>query len=392
MSKMRHFDTLINHPKPVAFTGTNRPVVSPIHQSVKYTADTLSELKRIFTEQQGQFVYSRLSNPTVRELEQLIATLQEQEDGLCVASGVAALHGVFMSILKAGDHVLMFYESYKPTRYLVCQMLAKFGVSSSLVHIDETESLDRSYLAGKTKLFVFESPTNPMTRIVDLEKIIAFCKQRGIVSVLDNTFAGFHNHGTYDIDLFVHSLTKFAGGHGDAMGGAILGKKALIKSIHKDVSEIGAVLDPHAAFLMLRGLKTYSLRYQRQCENALVLAQWLEQQEQIARVYYPGLKTHPDHELAKKQMHDFGSIIAIELNPEAVSLEAFIDALELFQISASLGSTESLVAPVELFYGGDLSPEQKKRALISPHSLRLAIGIEHVADLQADLLNALQGH
>jgi cystathionine beta-lyase/cystathionine gamma-synthase len=118
----------------------------------------------------------------------------------------------------------------------------------------------------------------------------------------------------------------------------------------------------------------------------------LEQQEQIARVYYPGLKTHPDHELAKKQMHDFGSIIAIELNPEAVSLEAFIDALELFQISASLGSTESLVAPVELFYGGDLSPEQKKRALISPHSLRLAIGIEHVADLQADLLNALQGH
>ncbi len=385
----KNLDTLVNHPPKVTLRGSNRPVVAPIYQSVKFTADSLSEMKRIFTENNGEYVYSRVSNPTVRQLELLLAEMQGQEDGLCVGSGVAALTAVLFAHVKAGDHILMFYESYKPTRYLVTDMLKRFRVSASLIFVDDIDQLQAHYQPGKTKLLICESPTNPMTRIVDLEKITDFCQKHKIISVLDNTFAGFHNHGQYPIDLYVHSLTKFACGHGDVMGGAILGKRSLIRAMHEDTFEMGAVLDPHAAYLIQRGMKTYTLRYERQCQNALKIAQWLEQKSAVKKVYYPGLKSHPDFELAKKQLKDFGTVVSLELDDQHSSAETFIDTLKLIQLSGSLGSTETLVAPCELFYGSDLTTEQKSRALISSHTVRLAIGTEDCQDLISDLEQAL---
>lgn len=386
---MTKIDTLVNHVKHPQLLGSNRPLQAPIYQGVKYTTDTLDELKKIFVENSGRYVYSRHSNPTVRQLEELLASLQGCEDGICVGSGVAAISSVLLSLLKSGDHVIMFWESYKPTRYLVRELLAKFGISHSILSVTDIDKLESIIQPGKTKLVLFESPTNPITRLVDIEKITSVCRKHNVLSVLDNTFAGFHNHKQFDIDLYLHSLTKFANGHGDTMGGAILGNSELLTKMKHDVAELGPTMDPQSANLILRGMKTYPLRYKAASENALYLANWLSKHPKVNKLYYPALANHPDHNLYKKQMKNAGAVIAVDLKGPETNVEKFIDNLKLFQLSGSLGSTESLIAPIELFYGNDLSYEEKKTALITNDSVRLSVGIEGVEDLKADLEQAL---
>jgi cystathionine beta-lyase/cystathionine gamma-synthase len=214
----------------------------------------------------------------------------------------------------------------------------------------------------------------------------AAARAHGALTLLDNTFAGFHNHGQFDIDIFAHSLTKYASGHGDVMGGAVIARGELIDAMRTDSVILGATLDPHTAFMIQRGLKTYSLRYERQCENAMQLATFLEAQPQVARVRYPGLVSHPQHALAAKQMHEFGAMVTIELREDAAR---FSEALELFAISASLGSTESLVWPGRLINPRDLSAQERQWAGISERTARLSIGIEDAGDLIEDLRRAL---
>jgi cystathionine beta-lyase/cystathionine gamma-synthase len=207
--------------------------------------------------------------------------------------------------------------------------------------------------------------------------------------VLDNTFAGFHNHGAYDIDVYLHSLTKYASGHGDVMGGAIIANRALTDQMRRDVGAIGAALDPHAAFLIQRGMRTYFLRYQRQCENALAVSRFLQGHAHVAAVHYPGLPEHPQHELAQRQMKDFGTVVAFEVAGGAARAARFADALQYFSIAASVGSTESLVMPPQLLGGGEYSAEQRAASLLRPGTVRLSIGLEDEADLIDDLAQAL---
>jgi cystathionine beta-lyase/cystathionine gamma-synthase len=206
--------------------------------------------------------------------------------------------------------------------------------------------------------------------------------------VLDNTFAGLHNHGRYELDYFVHSLTKYANGHGDVMGGIVIGDRKRIRAIKPLSVNMGAVLDPGAAFLVARGLKTYYLRYERHSANALALAEYLAKRKEVTKVYYPGLPGDPGHALARQQMSDFGGVLSFDLDADRERTWAFIDALELFTTTASLGSTESLVAPVQLYLGNDLSPEEQKRAHIKESTVRFAVGIEHVDDLIGDISQA----
>ncbi|MGA2342121.1 MAG: PLP-dependent transferase, partial [Steroidobacteraceae bacterium] len=209
------------------------------------------------------------------------------------------------------------------------------------------------------------------------------------LTVMDNTFAGFHNHGRFDIDLFLHSLTKYASGHGDVMGGAIIARRELIDMMRKDVVSLGPTLDPHAAFLIQRGMRTYVLRYERQCANALGVSRFLEAHPRVKRVYYPGLPTHPQHELAKRQMSDFGAVVSFELDGGYEEGSRFAEALAYFAISASLGSSESLVVPPPLLGGQQYTKEQRAASLIDRGTVRLSIGIEDVDDLIADLAQAL---
>lgn len=381
--------TRVNHPPVVAVPADNRPLVAPIYQSVKFTFDDVAESERQSRGQREGFQYSRVSNPTLEQLSLTLAQLQGRDECLLTASGVAAVNLALLSLCKQGDHVLMFAEMYQPTRYMIRRLLFRYGVTHTMLSVEDTAGIEQALASKPTRLVMFESPTNPVLKIADIEHITAAARKHGALTVLDNTFAGFHNHGQFDIDVFVHSLTKYASGHGDVMGGAVIARGELIDQMRQDFIVIGATLDPHTAFLIQRGLKTYALRYERQCANALHIARFLETHPKVARVSYPGLSSHTHTQLAHRQMHDFGTIVSIELKEQAVAPAAFANALKLFAISASVGSTESLVQPGQLMKPRDLNPAEQQWAAVSDQTMRLSIGIEDAEDLVADLAQAL---
>ena len=382
-----HDATRLNHPPEVTVPPDNRPLVAPIYQSVKFTFDDIEQSELHSRGQRPGFVYSRIGNPTLRQLELSLAEIQGREACLLTSSGVAAVSLALLALCKQGDHVLCFAQTYQPTRYFIRRVLARYGVRHTMLSILDAEGIERTLATTPTRLVVFESPTNPTVRVADIACITAAAKAHGALTVLDNTFAGFHNHGQFDIDVYLHSLTKYAAGHGDVMGGAIIANAGLIAAMRADYVATGSTLDPHAAFLVQRGLKTYSLRYERQCANALRIAQFLESCEHV-KVYYPGLPSHPQHALARAQLKDFGSMLCIELR-DGGRAKRFAEALQFFAISASLGSTESLVQPGQLMRPRDLSNEERGWAGITDATLRLSVGIEAVEDLITDLTQAL---
>ena len=382
-------ETLVTHPPEVKLLDGNEPVVAPVHRSVKFTYPTIAASLTTEAKEHG-FDYTRDSNPTTRELELLAAELQDRDDAIAVASGMAAIWLSLLGNLESGDRVVIFVESYRPNRVATRRFLPKLGIEFTMLSVHDHAAIERVFAEDKTKLVLFEAPTNPMLQVPDLEAIVALAKRHDVVTVLDNTFAGLHNHGRYGIDYFVHSMTKYASGHGDAMGGIVIADKQRIKAIKPLAVNMGATLDPGVAFLMLRGLKTYYLRYERHSANALAIAEFLQQRPEVERVFYPGLPSDPGHALARKQMSDFGGVLSFDLRADKERAWAFIDALELFTTTASLGSTDSLVAPVKLYLGSDLTPEEQARAQIKDSTVRFAVGIEHVDDLIADITQALR--
>lgn len=380
--------TRVIHPPEVIVPADNRTLVAPIYQSVKFTFDKLEETERFFRHEREGFYYSRHDNPTLRQLALTLAELQGREACLLTASGVAAINLALLALCKQGDHVLLFAEMYQPTRYMVRRLLERYGVTHTMLSITDTAGIERVLASTPTRVVVFESPTNPVLKIADISRITAAARAQGALTLLDNTFAGFHNHGQFDIDIFAHSLTKYASGHGDVMGGAVIANRELIEAMHRDFGIIGATLDPHAAFLMQRGLKTYFVRYERQCANALAVAQFLERHERVARVRYPGLSSHPQHTLATQQLHDFGTIVTFDLREPAAAVP-FTERLKLFAIAASLGSTESLVQPGQLMRPSYLTGEERAWSEIADTTVRLSIGIEAAEDLLSDLEHAL---
>ena len=381
--------TRVTHPKEVKLRDGNDAVVSPVHRTVKFTYPTIADSLSADAKEHG-FDYTRDSNPTTRELELLAAELQDRDDAIATGSGMAAIWLALLGNLEAGDRVVIFVESYRPNRVAVRRFLPKLGVQFTMLSVHDLDGIERAFAQDDTKLVLFEAPTNPMLQVPDLAAITALAKRHDVVTVLDNTFAGLHNHGRYELDYFVHSMTKYANGHGDAMGGIVIGEQKRIRAIKPLAVNMGAVLDPGAAFLMARGLKTYYLRYERHSQNAQAIAEWLTKRKEVTKVYYPGLKSDAGHVLARKQMTDFGGVVTFDLDADKDRTWAFIDALELFTTTASLGSTESLVAPAKLYLGTDLSAEDQARAQLKDGTVRFAVGIEHVDDLIADIEQALR--
>jgi cystathionine beta-lyase/cystathionine gamma-synthase len=270
-----------------------------------------------------------------------------------------------------------------------CWRCASTAITFSLLSIEDLAGIERVLRETPTRLIIFESPTNPITKIADIEHLTAQARQAGCLTVMDNTFAGFHNHGAFDIDVYLHSLTKYASGHGDVMGGAIIARRELIAEMRHDIGPMGSALDPHAAFLMQRGMRTYFLRYERQCANALAASEFLAAHPRVKKVHYPGLTTHPQHALARRQMKDFGTVVSIDLDGGLKEGGRFADALQLFSITPSVGSTESLVMPPQLLGGREYTPAQRAASAVGPGTVRLSIGLEDPTDVQADLSQAL---
>jgi cystathionine beta-lyase/cystathionine gamma-synthase len=381
--------TRVNHPPAVDLPPGNRALVDPIYQSVKFEFEEVDATLRSLRGERPGFFYTRISNPTLRQLELLLAELQGRDDAIVTGSGVAATSAALLSVLRQGDHVLGFVETYAPTRRLIQRILAKFGVSLTLLSIEDLAGAERALAESPTRLVVFEIPTNPITKIADIPRLTDMAHRRGALVVMDNTFAGLHNHGQFDIDLYIHSLTKFASGHSDVMGGAVIGRAELIRSIRQDHILMGALLDPHAAYLVLRGLKTYFLRYRAICTSAQRVAEFLAARGEVERVHYPGLALHPQHALAQAQMHDFGGVVAFDLTGGAQTATTFCEALELFGLTASVGSTESLVMAPQLLKAHDLTPDQCRISGVLDGTVRLSIGIEDPEDLLADIAQAL---
>jgi cystathionine beta-lyase/cystathionine gamma-synthase len=381
--------TRVTHPKEVKLRDGNDAVVSPVHRTVKFTYPTIADSLSAEAKMHG-FDYTRDSNPTTRELELLAAELQDRDDAITTGTGMAAIWLALLGNLEAGDRVVIFVESYRPNRVAVRRFLPKLGVQFTMLSVHDLDGIEQAFAQDDTKLVLFEAPTNPMLQVPDLVAITALAKRHDVITVLDNTFAGLHNHGRYELDYFVHSMTKYANGHGDAMGGIVIGEQKRIRAIKPLATNMGSVLDPGVAFLIARGLKTYYLRYERHSQNAQALAEWLAQRKEVTKVYYPGLKSDRGHSLARTQMTDFGGVVTFDLDADKDRTWAFIDALELFTTTASLGSTESLVAPVKLYLGTDLSAEDQARAQLGDGTVRFAVGIEHVDDLIADIEQALR--
>jgi cystathionine beta-lyase/cystathionine gamma-synthase len=382
-------ETRVNHPPEVALPDGNVPVVTPIYQSVKFTYPTIDDSLSREAKERG-FDYTRDSNPTTRQLELLAAEMQGRDDAIAVGSGMASIWLALLGNLEAGDRVVVFLESYRPNRVAVRRFLPRLGIEFTMLSVHDHAAVERAFAEDRTKLLLFEAPTNPMLQVPDLEAITTLAQKHDVVTVLDNTFAGLHNHGQFPVDFYVHSLTKYASGHGDVMGGIVIGDAKRIRAIKPLAVNMGATLDPHAAFLIARGLKTYHLRYRQHSANAQALAEFLTTRREVARVVYPGLPGDPGHALARRQMTEFGGVLTFDLKADKAQTWAFIDRLELFTTTASLGSVESLVAPVQLYLGSDLTPDEQKRAQIGESTVRLAVGLEHVDDLVADLTQALE--
>ena len=381
--------TRLNHPPTVPLPAGNRPVVTPIYQSVKFEFETVEESVRNWRGEAPGYNYLRSSNPNSRQLELTLAGLQGRDDCLVCASGVGVLAQTLLSLTKQGDHVLCFVELYGPTRHLIRRTLARFGVTHTLLSVNDLAGIERVLATTPTRLVMFESPTNPMNRIADIATITRLARAHGALTVMDNTLAGPHQHGQFDVDVFLHSLTKFAAGHGDVMGGALIASAELIGRIRPEFNILGGALDPHAAFLIQRGLKTYALRYRQQTASAQRVAEFLAAHPAVAAVHYPGLPDHPGHALARAQMSDFGAVVSFDLRDGAEAGRRFAEALQLFAMAASLGATDSLALPSQLLGGRDLDAAQRLLAGMGEGTVRLSIGLEGIDDLIADLTQAL---
>jgi cystathionine beta-lyase/cystathionine gamma-synthase len=382
--------TLVNHPPDVSPPPGNVPVSAPIYQSVKYEFESIDDTLRMLRGDAPGYFYMRAGNPTTRQLELTLAQLQGRDDCLASASGVNAIAQTLLSLTKQGDHVLFFIETYGPTRNIIRRLLARFGVENTMLSIEDLAGVENVLASRPTRLVFFESPTNPVTKVADIEKLVSLARRHGALAVMDNTFAGFHQHGEYEIDLFVHSLTKYASGTGDVMGGAVIGRRELIDVMRADFAVLGAHLDPHAAFLIQRGLKTYFVRYTAQTENARKIAEFLEAHPAVTRCHYPGLASHPQAALARKQMKEPGTVVSFDLRDGSEAARKFSEGLKLFALTASLGSTESLVMPPQLVGSRDFTQEQARQSGLTASTVRLSIGLEDVGDLIADIDEALQ--
>lgn len=293
-----HDSTKTTHAPEVTIPEGNKPILSPIYQTAKFS---LAEGLPVAS----QFFYTRVSNPTLRELELSLSELQRTDDCIVVGSGMAAITGAILGLMKAGDHMITFRESYRPGRIFIRTTLRRFGMSSTVLSLSDLSMLEKS-ITPETKIIYFESPTNPHVDIADIRTIVSVAKKHNVVVMMDATFGGPHQHREFGIDIFIQSLTKYVNGHGDVIAGSISGKKALIQEIRQMTVNLGATLDPHAAYLIQRGLKTYHLRYERAASSAQAVAEFLETHPRVKKVYYPGLKSHPGYELARSQMSSTG--------------------------------------------------------------------------------------
>ncbi len=365
-----------------------RSVQTPIVQSVSFCYEDLEEWMSVVSGEKPGHVYGRNSSPTVNVFEEKIRILEDAEAATSFSTGMAAISNTFFALLSPGQRIVSQKDSYGGTSKLFLDFLPRFGIEVRLCA--DYEEIEREIRIGCDMLYL-ESPTNPTMKIVDIARLAAAAKDNGAVVVVDNTFATPINQHPLDLgaDLVVHSATKFLGGHSDAMGGVVCGQDHLVQQIFHFREINGASLDPMSAYLLIRGMKTLELRILRQNESALMLAEFLQQQNQVETVYYPGLESHPGHDIAREQMSGFGGVLSFSLTGGVENVGRFLELLRVAHLAAHLGSVDTLAGPPKTTSHCETSEDERARLGIPENLIRYSVGIENAEDLQADLQNAL---
>jgi cystathionine beta-lyase/cystathionine gamma-synthase len=366
-------------------------VVSPVFHSSTYGFETFDEMRRYARgELSESYFYSRYANPTVAEVERKIAELEGGENAVVTSSGSAATFCALAALCEAGDEVIACDSIYGGTVKALTEVFSRFSVSARFISINDIARLPE--LRGeRTRAFWFESPANPINRLVDLEVAARAAREAKLFSIIDGTFAPpvVQRPLSFGIDAVMHSATKYFGGHSDLTAGVVTGAADYIKRVRRIALLTGATLDPAAAYLLARGMKTLDVRVRAACENALRLARALKEHERIARVYYPGLEESPDYQLARRQMKAFGGVVAVDLVGGEAEAERFFDSLQLVKSAPSLGGVETLVSyPLYSSHIG-FTDEQLRAAGVSASTIRFALGIEDANDIIADVTQAL---
>jgi cystathionine gamma-synthase len=365
-------------------------LTEPIVQTATYTFPNTQALVDYMEGRTVREEYGRYGNPTVRTAEQKMAALEGTEDALAFASGMAAVTTALLALVKAGSHVVLFADCYRRTRQFVTGFLDRFGVRSTLVPPADLEALAAA-LRPETRVVVSEAPTNPYQNVVDLRRLSAICGARGVKTIIDATFATPINMRPADhgIDLVIHSATKYLAGHNDVLAGFLAGPATLVSLVRDLRHVLGGVLDPHAAYLVLRGMKTLAVRVAQQNRTALALAQAVEKHPRVRQVWYPGLPSHAHHAVARELMSGFGGVVTFAVRGDLARVGRFVDACRIPRIAPSLGGVESLIEQPALMSYFELAPEQRQAIGITDDLVRFTVGIEDPEDVIADVLRAL---
>lgn len=388
LNQSRHEQTSVIHAD--ANIDNTDAVVAPIYYSATFKSKSAEDFANTATSVRPANFYTRHGNPGNKRVEAILAELEGTETALLTGSGMGAICTTVLALLKAGDHVIAQKRHYMSTSKLFSEVLTRYGVQVSF--FDQTDLAElESLIRPETKLIMLETPVNPTLNITDLAGVAKIAQSKGILTIADNTFASPLNQKPHSlgIDIVIHSATKYLGGHHDLMAGAICCSNELAEKIWQMHVTLGAVLSPMDAWLLLRGLRTLSLRMERINTNALALAKWLEARPEIERVYYPGLASHPQHELAAKQMRGFGAVIAFTIRGGYDATQRFESSLKLATQAVSLGGVETLAVHTASMWSSSMTEAEMQAAGIEPNFIRMSVGIEHIDDLYADLDQAL---
>lgn len=365
-------------------------LTTPIFQTSTYTFANTAELCDFFDGNTSRVAeYGRYGNPTQSVAQDKLKDLEGAGAALLFSSGMAAVTSTILAVCKQGDHIVITSDSYRRTRQFLLHVMPKFGVTCTLVEPD-VKSVEQA-MQENTRLLISEAPTNPYLRVVDLEAIVAIARKHRVKTLIDSTLATPYNLKPLDlgVDLVVHSVTKYLAGHNDVLAGVLLGKEHIIEGIQELQSMMGPVLDPNSSYLILRGLKTFALRMERQNSSGQLVAEYLESHPKVDKVWYPGLKSHPDHDVAKRLMKGFGSMVSFQIKGGLNEGSKLVDSMEIPRIAPSLGGVESLIEQPSLMSYYEMSSSEREAVGIFDNLIRFSIGIEDPDDLLKDLEQGL---